>query len=467
VENKIHRLFFFALLLLAGGCMVGPNFKPPHESVPTNWTGLADTRTNSAAASFATSSPAQLTAWWNKFDDPTLVWLVTEAFHTNLSLRLAESRLRQARASRGIVAGPLYPTLNANGLYNRWAVNSISNNYFAAGLDSVWELDIWGGTRRNIESADATIAAARESIHDTQVTLGAEIALDYIQLRAAQEQIAIAANNLKSEQRTASITRQRLAAGFVSALDVANAEAQAATTASAIPVLETTVRQNIYALSVLLDRVPGDLVEQLSQPGPVPLTPPQVPVGLPSDLLWRRPDIRVAAAQWHAATAQIGVAKSDLFPQFSLTGGINYQSDLAKTLFAGSSRLWSFGPSINWPILQGGSIAANVRLQKALTDQAAITYRQTVLGALQEVENALIAFAREWDHREALNEAVTQNRKAVDLSMQLYTQGATDFLSVLDAQRSLYVSETALSQSKASISTDLVALYKALGGGWE
>lgn len=448
--------------------MVGPNFKPPHENVPANWVGLDGRPTNSAAASFASPSPAQLTNWWNRFNDPTLTWLVQEAFQTNLDLQLAQSRLRQARASRGIVAGPLYPAVNANGTYTRtWSINTISNNYFAAGLDSVWELDIWGGTRRNIESANANILAAAESVHDAQVTLGAEIALDYIQLRADQEQIEIAANNLKSEQRTASLTRQRLAAGFVSALDVANAEAQAATTASAIPVLETAARQNIYALSVLLNRLPGDLVEQLSRNGPVPLTPPEVPVGLPSDLLRRRPDIRVAEAQWHAATAQIGVAKSDLFPQFSLTGGVNYQSDLARTLFAGSSRLWTVGPTVNWPIFQGGSILANVRLQKALTQQAGIVYRQTVLEALEEVENALIAFSKEWDHRQALNEAVTQNRKAVDLSMQLYTQGATDFLSVLDAQRSLYVSENALSQSKATISTDLVALYKALGGGWE
>jgi NodT family efflux transporter outer membrane factor (OMF) lipoprotein len=462
---KIHCLAL--LLLLAGGCMVGPDFKPPREKVPENWTGLTNVNTNVTAASSANSSPAQFTAWWNKFNDSTLVWLIGEAFRTNLDLQLAESRLRQARASRGIVAGPLYPTLNANGAYTRqWAVHT-NNNYFAAGLDSVWELDIWGGTRRNIESANANIMAARESVHDAQVTLAAEIALDYIQLRADQEQIDIAANNLKSEQRTAALTHQRLAAGFVSALDVANAEAQVATTASAIPVLEAAARQNIYALSVLLNRLPGDLVEQLSKTGPVPLTPPDVPVGLPSDLLRRRPDIRVAEAQWHAATAQIGVAKSDLFPQFSLTGGINYQSDIARTLFAGSSRLWTVGPSVNWPILQGGSIAANVRLQKALTQQAGLTYRQTVLEALQEVENALIAFAKEWDHRQALNEAVTQNRKAVDLSMQLYTQGTTDFLSVLDAQRSLYVSENALSQSKASISTDLVALYKALGGGWE
>ena len=462
---KIHCLVL--LLLLVGGCAVGPDFKAPREKVPANWTGLANVNTNTNAASFANSSPAQLKAWWNKFNDPTLNELIDEAFRTNLDLQMAESRLRQARASRGIVAGPFYPSLNDNGSYARqWAVHT-NNNYFAAGLDAAWELDIWGGTRRNIESANANILAARESLHDAQVTLAAEIALDYIQLRAAQEQIDIADNNLKSERRTAALTRQRLAAGFVSALDVANAEAQAATTASAIPVLETTARQNIYALSVLLNRLPGDLVEQLSKNGPVPLTPPEVPVGLPSDLVRRRPDIRVAEAQWHAATAQIGVAKSDLFPQFSLTGGVNYQSDLARTLFAGSSRLWTVGPSVNWPIFQGGSIAANVRLQKALSQQAAITHRQTVLQALEEVENALIAFAKEWDHRQALTEAVTQNRRAVDLSMQLYTQGTTDFLSVLDAQRSLYVSENALSQSKASISTDLVALYKALGGGWE
>ena len=199
----------------------------------------------------------------------------------------------------------------------------------------------------------------------------------------------------------------------------------------------------------------------------MPLTPPEVPVGLPSDLLRRRPDIRAAEAQLHAATAQIGVAASDLFPKFSLTGSVNYQSDLLRTLFAGSSRLMSAGPQVTWPIFQGGSIVSNVRLQKALRDQAYITYQKTVLVALQDVENALIAFAKEWDHRKALSDAVTYNRRALDLSMQLYTQGATDFLSVLDAERSLYASQTALAQSKQSISTDLVALYKALGGGWQ
>jgi outer membrane protein, multidrug efflux system len=461
--KKRPLLTFLFVACLIGGCKVGPNFKLPPANVPQTWVGVTN---NGSAAT--THAPADLTAWWKKFNDPTLVSLIDEALRTNLTLQLAQSRLRQARASRGIAAGPLWPSLNANAAYSRSATGTApGTNTFLSGLDAAWELDFFGGTRRSMESADANIQAARDNIHDAQVTVCAEIALDYIQLRSFQEQIAIADDNLKSEQRTAGLTRKRLAAGFVSALDVANAEAQVATTASAIPVLETSARQTIYALSILLARPPGDLVDQLSRPGPVPLTPPEVPVGLPSDLLWRRPDIREAKAQWHAANAQIGVAKADLFPQFSLTGSINYQSDLVRTMYAGANRIWAAGPSVNWAILQGGAIEANVHLQKELTDQASITYRQTVLQALADVENALIAFAREWDHRKALNEAVVQNRRAVDLSMQLYTQGNTDFLSVLDAQRSLYTSETALSQSKGSISTDLVALYKALGGGWE
>jgi NodT family efflux transporter outer membrane factor (OMF) lipoprotein len=450
-------------ILIVNGCAVGPNYKVPQTKVPASWAGTTEAGTN--AASIATTQTAQLTKWWEKFQDPKLTSLVEEALRTNLDVRLAEANLRASRASRGIVAGGLWPGVTALGGYSR---NSAApRNTFQAGLDAVWELDIFGGTRRSIESANASIEASKENLRDVQVTLISEVALNYIQLRSNQEQIAIAEENVKAQQHTAGLTHQRVAAGFASGLDAANGDAQSATTASAIPVLQASLYQNIYALSVLLARPPADLLDDLSKPGPVPLTPPEVPVGLPSDLLRRRPDIRAAEAQLHAATAQIGVAASDLFPKFSLTGSVNYQSDLLRTLFAGSSRLMSAGPQVTWPIFQGGSIVSNVRLQKALRDQAYITYQKTVLVALQDVENALIAFAKEWDHRKALSDAVTYNRRALDLSMQLYTQGATDFLSVLDAERSLYASQTALAQSKQSISTDLVALYKALGGGWQ
>jgi outer membrane protein, multidrug efflux system len=453
-------------MLLFAGCMVGPDYHPPQPNPPATWAGVTNTLTNAAVV--VTTNLPDLTRWWDKFGDPKLTSLVEEALRTNLDVQLAEANLRQSRGARGVIAGGLWPALTGTAAYTRGndVAGIISPNYYQAGLDAVWELDIFGGIRRNLESANASIQAAKENIRDVQVTLISEVAVNYIQLRSYQEQIDIARDNLHSEEHTADLTRQKLRVGFVSGLDLANANAQVATTASAIPVLQSSLQQNIYALSVLLARPPADLLDDLSKPGPVPLTPPDVPVGLPSDLLRRRPDVRQAEDQLHAATAQIGVAVAQLFPQFSLTGSVNSESDLLRTWFLGPSRLWNVGPTMTWPIFQGGSLVSNVRVQKALRDEAGITYRKTVLTALQDVENALIAFGKEWEHRKALNDAVIYNRRALDLSTQLYTQGTTDFLSVLDAERSLFSSQTALAQSKAAISTDLVALYKAMGGGW-
>jgi multidrug efflux system outer membrane protein len=459
--------------LLLNGCMVGPNFHPPGANVPPAWEGVP--QTPAGQPSMTTSQPAELTHWWQKFNDPQLTALVEQAVNANLDLQLAEARLRQARATRGVVAGGLWPAVNSSATYQRTNATgathaeSVAHNQdlFQAGLDAVWELDIFGGIRRNVESANANIQAAQAGIRDAQVSLVGEVTLNYVQLRGFQQQMVIAQNNLKAQQHTAEITRQRFAAGFVSALDVANADAQVATTASQIPVLETSARQAIYALSVLLAQPPAALLQALSGMQPLPVTPPAIPVGLPSDLLRRRPDIHQAEAQIHVATAQIGVATADLFPKFSLTGSLTYQSNVLQNLFAGASRAWSFGPAVNWPIFQGGSIQSNIRVQESLRDQAFITYQKTVLTALQEVENALIAFAKEWEHYKALHDAVVANRKAVDLSMQLYTQGQIDFLNVLDAQRSLYASEDALVQSTQNTATDLIAIYKALGGGWE
>jgi multidrug efflux system outer membrane protein len=459
--------------LLLNGCMVGPNFQPPQANVPAAWTGVSERQ--AAHPSMTTSQPADLTRWWQKFHDPQLTALVEQAMDANLDLQLAAARLRQARAARGVVAGGLWPAVSGSATYQRThrlgatdtGSGADDQNLFQIGLDAVWELDIFGGIRRNVESASANIQAAQAGIRDTLVSVAAEVALNYVQLRGFQQQIVIAQNNLKAQQHTAEITRQRFAAGFVSALDVANANAQVATTASQIPVLETSAQQAIYALSVLLARPPAALLQELSTAQPIPITPPEVPVGLPSALLRRRPDIHQAEAQIHAATAQIGVATADLFPKFSLTGSLTYQSNVLQNLFDGASRSSSFGPAVSWPIFQGGSIRSNIRVQEALRDQAFITYQKTVLTALQEAENALIAFDKEWEHAKALNDAVVANRKAVDLSMQLYTQGQTDFLSVLDAQRSLYASEDALVQSTRNTATDLIAIYKALGGGWE
>jgi NodT family efflux transporter outer membrane factor (OMF) lipoprotein len=464
---KNHPLLTTILIVLVtGGCKVGPNYKPPKTQSPPAWSGVS----NSAAAADTrlTTNAVELAQWWTRFKDPKLTELVKAALDTNLDVRLAEALLREARAIRGKDEGGLWPALAADASATRTGtIHGNPSGFLQAGATAAWNLDVFGGTRRQLESDDAAIEAARENIYNAQVTLASEVALDYFQVRSAQEQIAIAQTNLQSEEHTAEVTRLKGSAGFVSALDEANADAEVATTAATIPPLEVTIQQNIFALSILLARPPADLLADLSRPGAVPLTPPEVPVGLPSDLLRRRPDIRAAEANLHQAAALIGVAVADFYPQFSLTGSLNYQSSLARDLFAGPNGVYSGGPQVNWPIFSGGSIISNLRLQKAATDAAYLTYQKTVLAALADVESNLVAFAKEWDHRKSLAEAVVKNRRALELSQQLYQAGAAEFLTVLVAERSLLASETALAQSRQLISSDLANIYRALGGGWQ
>ena len=453
------------------GCMVGPDFVPPRVQVPGTWTGP----TPAPAIQPATPAEQDLARWWTVFDDPNITALVNRAIQSNLDLMQAEARIRQAWAGRGIAASGMGPTVDATGSFQRsqWPITNDSEggsstfNQYQAGFDAGWELDIFGGIRRGIEAADADIKATVENRRDVLVSLTAEVVRNYIDLRAFQQRIAIAGKNLKTQEHSAKLTRLRFEGGFVSGLDVANAEAEVATTASGIPLLESAARKSIYSLSVLMGLEPAALVQELSPFLDIPAAPPSVPVGVPSDLLRRRPDIRRAEAGIHGATARIGVATADLFPRFTILGSAGLQGgDLSSTLnWAG--RFWSIGPAVSWPVFDMGRIRSNIELQKALQEQDIITYRQTVLTALQEVENALISSAKEEEHRKTLARAVTFNEKAVELATKLYTMGHTDFLNVLTAQRSLYFSEDALVQSTGAVSTYLVALYKALGGGWE
>jgi NodT family efflux transporter outer membrane factor (OMF) lipoprotein len=450
-------------LVLIGGCKVGPNFKPPQTPVAEKWVGPLP-------------PPAEvrqdLATWWTRFNDPILTSLVNAAVESNLDLQIARARIRQARAARGVSFSGLGPSINATGSFNRGQSPGVdtfgpTTNLYRAGFDAAWEIDIFGGVRRSVEAATADLQATVEAWRNVLVTLSSEVAVDYIDLRALQQEIAIAQDNLKAQQHSADLTRQRFEGGFVSGLDVANAEAQVATTAAQIPLLETSVQQTIYSLSVLLGREPGALLAELSAAAPIPAAPPAVPVGMPSELLRRRPDIRQAEAQVHSATAQIGVAVANLFPRFSLSAAIGRQGEEFSMLGDPINRFWSLGPSASWNLFATGRNLSNVELQKAFREESLITYRQVVLSALQEVENALIASAKEQEHRAALIDAVAANRRAVQLATELYTQGQTDFLNVLQAQRSLYTSEDALAQSTRTVSTNLVALYKALGGGWQ
>jgi NodT family efflux transporter outer membrane factor (OMF) lipoprotein len=340
-----------------------------------------------------------------------------------------------------------------------------ANQYFA-GFDAAWELDIFGGVRRSIEAADADLQASVEARRDVLVTLTAEVARNYIDLRAFQQRILIAQQNLAAQKHSAKLTRQRFEAGLASGLDVANAEAQVATTGAVIPLLEASGRQMIYSLGVLLGRPPAALVQELAPALAIPTAPPSAPMGVPSELLRRRPDIRQAEAGVHAATARIGVAEADLYPRFTITGSMGVKSSDFGSWLDWSSRLWSVGPGVTWRVFDMGRIRSDIAQQESLQEQSLISYQKTVLTALQEVEGALIALDKEQEHRKALVDAVAFNQKAVDLSIKLYTEGQTDFLNVLQAQRALFLTQDALAQSTQTISTNLVALYKALGGGW-
>jgi len=478
----------FCLITLVG-CAVGPDYHPPDTKAPSTWDG--QTAVTPATPSKTTIDPVTLVEWWTAFNDPTLSYLVDMAVRANLDVRLAEARIRQARAARWVAGAPLWPQVDATVLYERSHTPSAAvttegggvvvagpstslggsrpfRELFQAGLDASWELDIFGGTRRNLEAAGADLLAAVEDRRDVLVIMMGDVGTNYINLRGFQKQIQIARENLKAQKHNADIIQKRHDAGFVGGLDVANAKAQVATTEATIPLFESSARAAIYSLGVLLGREPAALVQDLAKAAPIPPTPPEIPVGLPSELLRRRPDIRRAEAQIHAATARIGVATADLFPRFFLTGSFGVTtSDVAKLGSLANNKFWSFGPSVTWPIFAGGRIYWNIKIQDALQEQALLTYEKTVLTALKDVETALVAYAKQQETHKSLSEAVVNNRKAVDLATQLYLAGRSDFLNVLIAQRSLFATEDALAQSTTALDTNLIALYKALGGGWE
>ncbi len=464
----LSAVILFISLTSISGCKVGPNYKKPELKTTANWSVTSERFQGSI-------QEQELVEWWKKFNDPNLTSLIERAFQSNLDLKLAQSRVLQARSSLGITKSGLWPSVSASGSYTRSGTVTETpagtvrrvTNFYQDGLDAIWELDFFGGTRRGIEAANADLAAAVLDRYSVLVTLSSEVALNYINLRTAQEGITIAQDNLVAQQHSAEVTRQKFEGGFVSGLDVANADALVASTASQIPALEVQVRQTIYNLSILLGLEPSALLKELLPPSKMPVAPPEVPAGVPSDLLRRRPDIQAAEERIHSATARIGVATSDLFPRLTLSATGNLGGTRASALTDFDNRSWSVGPSASWLIFSAGSVRSNIELQKALTESAFITYQQTVLAAMQEVENALITLAKEDEHRKLLVQSVNANRKAVDLSTKLYSAGETDFLNVLSAQRSLLASQDALILSDQTVSSNLVALYKALGGGWE
>jgi multidrug efflux system outer membrane protein len=462
-----------ALSMSVGGCMVGPNYRPPPVSTPPAYYEQFVTETN--------QPPQDLSQWWRLFHDPQLDALIQEAVGANHDLRLAQARVLEARAQAGVVRSALFPSLDASGAYTRQRLSQntpdaflaraagqgLEQNLFNAGLDMNWELDIFGGNRRALEASRADLAAAEETRREVLITVIGDVGLSYLDLRGLQTQLAVARDNLRLQDQTLDLTRDRFRAGLANELDTARAEAQAANTRSSIPLLEQDIQRSIHRLGILIGKPPPELESQLSMPAPIPPALPGIPVGLPSDLLRRRPDIRNAERQLAAATARVGVATADLFPRFFLTGAAGLQSVNASDFFDAGSRFWSLGPSVRWPVFTAGRIRQNIKVQNARQEQALIRYEQTVLTSLEEVENALVACGKEQEHRQALIQSEVANRRAVELADERYRSGLVDFLNVLETQRALLEVQDDLARSDRTIDQNLVRLYKALGGGWQ
>ena len=460
--------------VLFQGCAVGPNFQPPKTTPPAQW--------SAPQAGGETNLEPSLDSWWKSFNDPQLDSLVERAVRTNQDLRIAEARVREARAFYRIASSQLWPTVDAGGSYarenqskNQPILGSLpmpsgipyENNVYQAGFDASCEIDVFGGNRRAVEAGKAEVAAAEFGRRNVLVTLLGEVARNYVELRGCQRRLEIATNNLATQQEALALAQNRFNNGLTSDLDVQQAATILANTRAAIPMLETGIQDYIHRLGVLLGQPPEALLAELSAPAPIPSAPPIVPAGLPSDLLRRRPDIQQAERQLAASTARIGVATADLFPKFSLTGVAGYESTSASDWFSGGSKFWSIGPTVQWRIFDAGRIRANIRVQDARQEQALAAYEKTVLLSFEDVENSLVAYAKEQIRRRSLEDAVASSQDSLHLANQLYGNGLASFINVLDAERSLYQAQDALVQSDKAVTQNLISLYKALGGGWE
>ena len=481
VSRPVFSLWLLALGFMLGGCtMVGPDYVRPTSPAPEEWLESPEAADETREVDFS--------VWWQVFDNPVLNTLVESAYRQNLTLQVAGIRILEARAQLGIAIGEQYPQTQQGfgdataDRTSRNLANAASGERFSTiydiGFDVAWELDFWGRFRRSVQSGVADLESSIADYDDNLVFLTSEVAGTYISLRTAEERLAVARANVEIQTESLRLAQAQYDAGAVYELDVFQAKALLRTTQSAIPGFETDIRQAKNALAILLGKLPGEVDAMISTAGPVPTVPDELALGFPAELLRRRPDIRLAERQLAGQSAQIGVAKADLFPSFSLFGTIGFASagstSRPESRNAGKSELFtrksfnsSFGPSFSWDLFNYGRITNAVRVEDARFQQLAVDYENTVLEAYQEVEDALIAYLRTQEQVEFLADAVEAYKKAVDLSSLQYTVGLVDFQRVLDSQQNLVQTQDTLVATTGDVVLSLVGLYKALGGGWE
>jgi len=473
-------VFAISVLTMSGCGMVGPDFVKPEAPVASQWKESADPRLSPESAEYRN--------WWTAFDDPILTGLVEAAYRQNLPLQIAGLRILEARAFLGIATGNLYPQLQQGRGeigYTRISENTANTSpgfdqrYYEAGVgfDAAWELDLWGKFRRAVESGEASLDASVADYDDVLVTLTAEVARTYVVIRTLEERLVVARQNVEIQDRSLQIAAVRFEAGAVTELDLQQAKALLTNTQSLIPSLEGSLRQAKNALSILLGRLPGEVDEILGTPGPIPQLPARVAVSVPAELLRRRPDVRRAEYRLAAQSPLIGVAKAELYPAFELFGSIGLRSADSELTAAGDSDFGDLsnaksleiftGPSVRWNLLNYGRIKNRVRAEDARFQQLQVDYENTVLRAQQEVEDALVGFLKNQEQEAFLLESVAAAKRSVDLSMIQYREGLVDYQRVLDSQRFLSDQQDLQVNVSGRVVTDLIAAYKALGGGWQ
>ncbi len=458
---------------LIQSCAVGPDYVKPEYAVPDIW--------QSQLVEGLAAGEAPLATWWQTLNDPILDGLMERAVAGNLDLKEAFGRIKEARAVRGIATGERYPDINSDGDFSRrrqsedfGALNQDKDGSPGSQADWVrggnvngnWEIDFWGRITRSIASADADFQASIEDYRDVLVILYADIAANYVNLRTLQERIVVTQRNVDTQRGTLGITQARFKAELSPELDVRQAELNLARTESVLPALRQQAAQAIYRLGVLIGEFPGELYAELTPQEPIPQPPPAVLVGVPADVLRQRPDVRAAERRLAGQTERIGIVTADLYPTFSLLGDFGYLG-VRGDFFDSDRETYSFGPTLRWNIFDGGRVRNRINVEDARTEQALANYENTVLEALEDVENAAVAYTEETQRREALERSVVAAAKSVELVSVLYKSGLTDFQNVLDMERSLAEQADRYVDSVGRTTQDLIQIYRALGGGWD
>ena len=452
-----------AALILAGCASVGPDY---HRVPPTTAQLQAFDAAQETHAQFQA-------AWWKQFNDPTLDALIERAARNNLDLRIAVARLHESRALLSSAKSDQLPTVNTDLNYTRargqepgFTDQRTTVTTYQAGFDASWELDLFGGVRRSVEAAGADLGASDAALQNAQVTLLAEVARNYFELRGSQLRLDIAQRDIDNLQQTTHLTEVREQLGSGSEQDVASSKARLSAVQAQLPVLQTQVSASEFRLAVLLGERPGELDIDVSSKNFTPIAV-SLPIGDAGDVLTRRPDVRIAEREYAAATARIGVAKADFFPHITLGGFLGFLAGNSNDFGGPSTRAWSLAPSISWPGLNVQRVRANLHASEARADAAQANYQQSVLLAIEDIDNAVTGFNQQRVRVNHLIDQSTQSKRAADLARVRYQEGATSFLELLDAERTQLSAEDDLAQAEASINTRAVALYKALGGGWQ